>query len=80
MVWSHMIKLKNDIKFIFICYITKVVNARTDMLDGRQDFYIGGDTPKTEIMKSSQNRGSGEIRIRLGQISHRSERLRIDQQ
>ena len=30
----------------------KATDARTDVLDGRQDCDTGGDTPKTEIMKS----------------------------
>ena len=36
------------------------------MLDGRQDCDVGGNTCKTQIMKCSQNGKNGEIRTRSG--------------
>ena len=50
------------------------------MPDGRQDCDTGSEAPKIEMMKSSQNGRSGEIRSRAAQISHRPERLGVHQQ
>ena len=39
------------------------INARTDMLDGSEDYDIGGDTSKTGIMKNrwhSRNRRNND--------------------
>ena len=58
----------------------EMVDDRTYMSDGRQDHDIEGDIPKTEIMIRSQNSRSSEIRTRPERISHRAQRLGIDQQ
>ena len=46
---------------------------------GGQKHNIGYEAPKTEIMKSSKKSRSGKLRTRSGHMSHRPERLGIDQ-
>ena len=54
--------------------------ARTDISDGRQDCDLGSYVPKNEVMKSNQNGRSGKTRTRSGQMRHRPESRRFDQQ
>ena len=56
------------------------VNARTDMLDGRQDHDKGGEVVRTDIMKSGQNVRSGIYRTKSGKICQGPESLGIDLQ
>ena len=58
---------------------TKGVGAGTQMTDGRHNNDIVYEPPKHENMKSSWNSRSWEIRTRSGHISHRPERLEINQ-
>ena len=55
------------------------ISAGTNMADGRQDHDKCYEVLRTEIMKSSQRSRSGEIRTRSWHISHKLERLGIDQ-
>ena len=56
------------------------INARIDMLDGRQDCDIGEHVPETEIFKSCENGRNGKMKTMSRWMSHRPERLGIDQQ
>ena len=50
------------------------------MSGGRLDCNVGGDAPKTEMMKNSQNGWNSEIRTRSEIIDQRPEWLGIEQQ
>ena len=56
----------------------KGAGAGTNVTDGRKDHDTGYETPKAEVMESSQKSRSGEVRTRLGPIIHRPERLWIN--
>ena len=52
--------------------------SKYNMSNGRLDHANRSDTPQNMIMKSGQSCSKSETKTRLGQISHRSERLGID--